>query len=1279
MWIFNHKHHNNNYYYTIYYNPHPRTNNQHHHLTIYNNNHPNSNPHPGNNNQHHHLPIYHNPHPRTNNQHHHLTIYNNNHPNSNPHPGNNNQHHHLTIYNNNHPNSNPHPGNNNQHHHLPNYHNNNPRTNNQHHHLSIYHNNHLSSNNYFHHFRINHRVRTICMIHLKLLQCLSLAGTTIPCTTEEPEPPWTLETTTVQTTTTTLGTTTPTKHPSTTETEPTTTTTTTSTQTPKAPLQPHPTATTSARTPSTQLRHLLPPPQLKPGTARSHVASGTHYNHIHNHRFYSDTKYSLAHPTAPPQLETTALPTTTPTGAPTHSHIHNHRFCSGHPAESHNHNTAYSHTYRGTHRNHIRNRHFCSDTSWNHNHNPISSTPTEAPTTSTTTTSTQTPSTTTAPPTPTPTETTTLPTTTHITTTTTGTSTQCHCEYNEITYEPGQDIETGGHGDTCFLANCSMQCEIEFFYWDCPTSTSPAISTTSTASTTLPTTSTVQSTSTVIPSTTIISTTNAPTTHHPEPCLNGTVQPGDSWWICECTQAICLDNNTVVVVPVKCEPPPQPECSNGLTPVRVMDDNGCCWHWECDCYCTGWGDPHYKTFDGWYYSYQGNCTYTLVEEINKHIDNFGVYIDNYHCDPREPVSCPRTLIVRHETQEVRITTVRLVPMKVQVLVNGQTVALPYTKYGLKVFESGVNQVVEIPELKMNVTYNGMAFTIRLPYQIFGNNTQGQCGTCTNNQTDDCRLPNGTLASTCEVMADNWIVNDPSKPQCVPLLQPSGPPTTPPLGPCKPSPLCELLKESVFKTCHEAVDYQNYYSACLFDSCRIPDRNIECATLQIYAATCADQGVCIDWRKDTNNSCSVQCPSNKIYKACGPSEEETCKSGNLTRVNETQVEGCFCPEGTKLYDAGVDVCVKTCGCVGPDNIPRKFGEIFQFDCKDCVCLEGGSGIICENHKCPANQNEAQCEGEGFHEISEVNPDDKCCSKTTCVCNVSECTTRPPPCMLGFEVVSHTPPDRCCPVYQCAPKGVCVDNGAEYKPGSKVLRGKCEDCICTHEWNNSTNLKVIRCDHIPCIKSCEQGYSLRWHSDECCKECVQTSCVIQATDGVFTLESGDRRHDPNNNCTIYSCMTINGQLISSTSTINCPNFIETECQPNTVSLMPNGCCKKCVPKEPQPPSSCALIETKDYIRYNGCSSIEQISVPQCEGTCRTFSLYSAEAESIEHRCTCCQEERTTRKAVTLTCPDGRNQTHFYLHVDSCTCLSTDCNKASSSEQTAVKRRRRQLTIK
>lgn len=90
-------------------------------------------------------------------------------------------------------------------------------------------------------------------------------------------------------------------------------------------------------------------------------------------------------------------------------------------------------------------------------------------------------------------------------------------------------------------------------------------------------------------------------------------------------------------------------------------------------YCTGWGDPHYMTFDGLYYSYQGNCTYVLVEEINKKVDNFGVYIDNYHCDSRDVVSCPRTLIVRHETQEVRIATIKPNTVEVEVMQDGTSV------------------------------------------------------------------------------------------------------------------------------------------------------------------------------------------------------------------------------------------------------------------------------------------------------------------------------------------------------------------------------------------------------------------------------------------------------------------------------------------------------------------------------------------------------------------------------------------------------------------------------
>lgn len=55
--------------------------------------------------------------------------------------------------------------------------------------------------------------------------------------------------------------------------------------------------------------------------------------------------------------------------------------------------------------------------------------------------------------------------------------------------------------------------------------------------------------------------------------------------------AVCKHDNTVELVEVECKPPPMPTCSNNLTPVRVMDPDGCCWHWECDCKPAQPGPP----------------------------------------------------------------------------------------------------------------------------------------------------------------------------------------------------------------------------------------------------------------------------------------------------------------------------------------------------------------------------------------------------------------------------------------------------------------------------------------------------------------------------------------------------------------------------------------------------------------------------------------------------------------------------------------------------------------
>lgn len=58
-------------------------------------------------------------------------------------------------------------------------------------------------------------------------------------------------------------------------------------------------------------------------------------------------------------------------------------------------------------------------------------------------------------------------------------------------------------------------------------------------------------------------------------------------------------------------------------------------------------------------------------------------------------------------------------------------------------------------------------------------------------------------------------------------------------------------------------------------------------------------------------------------------------------------------------------------------------------------------------------------------------------------------------------------------------------------------------------------------------------------------------------------------------------------------------------------------------------------------------------------RSTHRYSLEANTVEHKCECCQELQTSQRNVTLHCDDGSSRTYSYTQVEKCGCLGQRCH--------------------
>ncbi|XP_056272180.1 mucin-2-like [Pseudoliparis swirei] len=911
---------------------------------------------------------------------------------------------------------------------------------------------------------------------------------------------------------------------------------------------------------------------------------------------------------------------------------------------------------------------------------PTTTTPRPTTTTTASTTTIQEPTTTTASTTTTQEPTTTTPrptTTTNAPTTTTQEPTTTTPRPTTTTTEPTTTIQEPTTTTTTASTTTTQE----------PTTTTPRHTTTTTnepttttqeptTTTPRPTTTTTESTTTTIEPTTTTQSTIPPTgptttTQETFSPVTGPPLQNETFIVCNCTMARCIENNTIEIIPYECPALENITCTNGKDPVLVDDEYHCCQYYACDCVCEGWGDPHYITFDGLYYSYQGNCTYILMEEIlPKH--HLNIYIENVYCDPTEDVSCPRSIIISYQSEVVTLINHNLLgAAQLEARNNGIRLKLPYSHKGFKILDSGINLILEIPKLEVVITFGITGFSVTLPYQSFGTNTQGHCGTCNNNQADDCKLPGGKLIENCAVMADYWPAKHIHQPNCqIPSVLPTNIPGPPPtFTPCNPDSICHMLKSSLFAACHSFVSPENFYQACVFDSCHVSNPAVECTSLQTYAAACAQAGVCLHWRNHTS-LCANNCPSNKVYKPCGPAEQPTCEDNpNESTMNYT-TEGCFCPDGMKLFNKESIICVDKCGCLDPEGIPREFNERFEYKCQNCICEEYIKTVTCKPKTCPTRPI-AECTDPGFVLVNQTNPSDSCCSTYVCQCQSNSCPFYDMNCQVGYMPVVHVPEGKCCAERTCEPKRVCVHKKSEYQPGSSVPGPQCQDCTCTTEMDPGSGLFMIRCEIQKCQQNCDMGYEyLETDSNECCGKCVQTHCVLSLNDTKNLLKPRETWSPPKNKCQHYTCIKIGDTFTTFNSNIICPPYQPSNCHPGTIQTTADGCCTTCVERE----KACKLVSMKTSVRHNSCQSEQEVDIPYCEGSCNTFTKYSDAAAALQQSCSCCRESRSSNRTVDLHCWNGDVVPFSYTYVEDCGCGHTDCTRANAQ----LPRRRRSSTL-
>lgn len=289
----------------------------------------------------------------------------------------------------------------------------------------------------------------------------------------------------------------------------------------------------------------------------------------------------------------------------------------------------------------------------------------------------------------------------------------------------------------------------------------------------------------------------------------------------------------------------------------------------------------------------------------------------------------------------------------------------------------------------------------MPSIKYSGKMEGLCGNCDHNPKNDllenpAKKKGRTPSTDLAVVLQSWQAEEPKLGNELQICSSESTPE----NECEPPPPekddCQLFyNKNLFGQCNNIIDPGNYVALCQKELCKPGNRQqVVCNLMAAYAHECAQQGICLNWRRP--DVCPHDCPRDMIYEPCGCAK--TCdmmkaihefdavnmKTDTFVKTvdmsdmctAEERFEGCFCPPG-KVMDNGE--CVAEESCVKCDDLVHTPGEKWKKDkCTDCACNHEGK-VECVEQKCLIEENIC---AEGFTP-KKIESAEACCPRYVCV--------------------------------------------------------------------------------------------------------------------------------------------------------------------------------------------------------------------------------------------------------------------------------------------------------